>query len=229
MWITLHHPLRFAAFFLAMALSGCLLRPRGAPPLYTCGFVETKAKKIARITEKERKVLSLQPGEVIADVGTSGGYRMGMLSVFCDSLTIYLQDIDSTCLNIKEVEKVWNWYAWVRGEPLTNRYRIVIGDETESRLPNRHFDKIHVTATFHHFSQPEIMLADLRQKLQTHGKLYIIENVVDEPGQCRKRLCPHPLRTQAELVGIFERSGFRVASVHSLNRPYTKIFTLVIP
>jgi protein-L-isoaspartate O-methyltransferase len=223
MWIT---PIWNVLLLGILACSGCLHVPRSAPDLYACGYVETKPRRIQKLIGKEMAVLQLQPGQVVADIGTQNGYRMGMLSVLTDSLTIYLQDIDSTCLNKKEVAKVWGWYAWVRGEPLTNDYRIVLGDESGTGLPVATFDKIHVTATFHHFSNPERMLADLREKLKPQGRLYIIENVVKVTGETRKSLCNHRLRSEADLVSLFESNGFAVESVHELNRAYSKIFVL---
>jgi SAM-dependent methyltransferase len=102
----------------------------------------------------------------------------------------------------------------------------VLGSETETRLPEAAFDKILVTAAFHHFSDPAHMLADLKSKLRPGGRLYIIENVVDTTGVVRKNTCRHPLRSVADLQALFEQNGFRLIGLHSLHREWTKIFVL---
>ena len=50
--------------------------------------------------------ISFRHGEIIADIGAGNGYIEAMLSLFHDSLTFYIQDIDTSVCNeiaIKEV------------------------------------------------------------------------------------------------------------------------------
>lgn len=226
MWITLRTAIPKGMFLAILCLQSCLFRPRGAPEIYQCGFFLSRQKSIEKFLEPEMKVLQLKPGQVIADVGASNGYHMGMVSVFTDSLTIYLEDIDTLCLNQSEVDKVKNWYEWVREKPVTNEFHLVLGTETATRLPDSTFDKVVATASFHHFSDPAAMLADLKTKLKTGGKLYIIENVVEVTGEVRKKTCRHPLRSEADLKELFRQNGYTVEEVHPLHRDWTKMFVL---
>src|SRR4030066_972042 len=43
--------------------------------------------------------IRFKPGETVADIGAGNGYIEAMLSIFHDSLTFYIQDIDSTVCN----------------------------------------------------------------------------------------------------------------------------------
>lgn len=226
MWITLRWEFLIGLIAGSLCLQSCLTRPKGAPESYQCGFILSRQKAIAKFLKPELEILQLKAGQTIADVGASNGYHMGMVSVFTDSLTIYLEDIDSDCLNPKEVEKVKNWYEWVRQTPITNQFHLVLGTETETKLPEKTFDKVVITASFHHFSDPVNMLTDLKTKLRPGGQLYIIENVVDVTGEVRKKTCRHPLRSQADLKELFEENGYEVAGVFPVHRDWTKMFVL---
>jgi protein-L-isoaspartate O-methyltransferase len=226
MWITPKRKFLFGLFVAVLGFQSCLLRPRGAPEKYECGFILSRHKAIEKTLQPELEVLQLKPGQVIADVGAANGFHMGMVSVLTDSLTIYLEDIDSLCLNQTELEKVKKWYEWVREEPLTNEFHLVLGTETETRLPEATFDKVIITAALHHFSDPGGMLSDLKTKLRPGGKMYIVENVVDVTGEVRKKTCRHPLRSQSDLEELFQKNGFQVEEVRSLHRSWTKIFVL---
>ena len=214
------------AFLMLSISSGCTGQKETGTRPYNCGFILSSRKQVEKVCRPEIEVLQPKAGDVIASVGASNGFRAGMLSVLTDSLTFYLEDIDESCLNEEEVKRVWKWYGKVRGTPLTNRYKIVIGTETETRLPDHTFDKIVVSAAFHHFSDQKAMLDDLKKKLKKEGKLYIIENVVKNSGEVRKKTCRHPLLSEADLRKVFEDNGFEVSSVHELHRWWTKMLVL---
>lgn len=210
---------------LLLFLSACKGRMGKELP-YECGFVVGSKAGIEEVWGPELRVAGYQAGDTVAFVGASNGYRAGMLSVITDSLHIVLEDIDSLCLNATELVKVRRFYEGVRGEPLTNTFELVLGNEHATLLPRRAFDKVTVTASFHHFSAPEAMLADLKGSLKTNGRLYIIENTVEVTGERRKRYCEHPLKSEVDLRKQFEAAGFEVLEVQSLHKDFTKMFVL---
>lgn len=197
-----------------------------AQPPYRCGFVLESAAAIREVYGPELAVLDLKPGEVVADVGGSNGYRMAMFAVLYDSLTFYIQDIDSLCLNQREWSAVRQYHEGLKGRSLGCDFHLVLGDAHSSHLPEAAIDKLLVTASYHHFSDPEGMLADLRTKLRPGGRIYLIENVVRKAGKRRPRLCNDPLQTAESLRQDFDQQGFRVAGVYSLGRWWTKLFVL---
>jgi SAM-dependent methyltransferase len=196
------------------------------PRPYTCGFVLESEAAIRKVYGPELAALDLRPGQVIADVGGSNGYRMAMFAVVYDSLHIYIEDIDTACLNTQELEAVIAYYTRLNRGPLSSDFQLVVGTETETRLPEATFDKVLVTASYHHFSDPQGMLKDIRTKIKPDGKIYVIENVVRKAGQRRKRLCDDPLQTADGLRQDFERQGFTVEAVHELGRWWTLMFVL---
>ncbi len=193
---------------------------------YQCGFVLDSEAAIRKVYAPELTILDLHPGQVIADVGGSNGYRMAMFAVLHDSLTFYIEDLDTLCLNEKELDNVRDYYAKIKGRPLNCTFQLVKGSETETKLPKGIFDKVLVTASYHHFSNPESMLADIATKLKPDGRIYLIENVVRKAGKHRKRLCNDPLNTVEGLRWDFEQQGFEVEAIHALGRWWTKMFVL---
>ncbi|MFN8393613.1 MAG: hypothetical protein U0176_02965 [Bacteroidia bacterium] len=193
---------------------------------YRCGFVLESAEAIREVYSPELEILNLQAGDVIADVGGSNGYRMAMFAVLYDSLTFYVQDIDSLCLNEEEWAAVRTYHEGLKGRSLACDFHLVLGEPRASHLPEGAIDKLLVTASYHHFGDPQGMLADLRTKLRPGGRIYLIENVVRKAGKRRRKLCNDPLQTAEGLQQDFERQGFKVASVHSLGRWWTKLFVL---
>jgi SAM-dependent methyltransferase len=193
---------------------------------YQCGFVLHSEAAIRKVYGPELAVLDLQPGQVIADVGGSNGYRMAMFAVVHDNLTFYIEDIDTLCLNESEFEAVKKFYAGINGQPLKAEFQLVRGSEVATNLPNGLFDKVLITASYHHFSDPVGMLHDIRSKLKPDGRIFLIENVVKKAGKKRKKLCNDPLKTEGGLQGEFESLGFEVESIHALGRWWTKMFVL---
>jgi SAM-dependent methyltransferase len=196
------------------------------PRPYTCGFVLESEEAIRKVYGPELAALNIQPGQAIADVGGSNGYRMAMFAVLYDSLRLYVEDIDTACLNEREFEAVKGYYTHLNVAPLTSEFHLVVGTEQATNLPAATFDKVLVTASYHHFSDPEGMLKDLRSKVKPDGKIYVIENVVRKAGQRRRRLCNDPLQTEAGLQQDFEGQGFTVEGVHQLGRWWTLMFVL---
>ena len=68
--------------------------------------------------------IDFKNGQVIADIGAGNGYIEAMLAMFNDSLTFYIQDIDTTVCNETEVNKVLNFYEEVNGKPFTSKFMV---------------------------------------------------------------------------------------------------------
>jgi SAM-dependent methyltransferase len=205
---------------------GLLMTTGMAQLPYRCGFVLDSKSAIIEVYGPELAVLDLHPGNVVADIGGSNGYRMGMFAVLYDSLQIYIQDIDTACLNSRELQGVISHYSKIKGSPLDATFEIVVGDEGHTHLPTHTFDKVLVTVAYHHFNDPAAMLADIAETLKPTGRIYLIENVVRRDGKRRRRLCDDPLVSESTLSRAFESYGMQVISVHSLGRWWTKMFVL---
>jgi SAM-dependent methyltransferase len=212
------------AAYLVASLSVAGRAQTGRP--YQCGFVLESQTAIREVYGPELAVLDLRPHDVIADVGGSNGYRMGMFAAICDSLEIFVEDIDTLCLNERELQGVQEYYAQVKGAPLNSTFHMVLGDEAHAHLPIGKLDKVLVTVAYHHFGDPGAVLKDIGQSLKPSGRIYLIENVVRRDGQRRRKLCDDPLLSEASLRQALVHQGMRVVAVHSLGRWWTKMFVL---
>jgi protein-L-isoaspartate O-methyltransferase len=123
--------------------------------------------------------IRFEPGETVADVGAGNGYIEAMLSIFHDSITFYIQDIDSTVCNQKAINEVITFYQNVKGKPILNKFIPVTGSDNETNLPNDTFDKILMLWTYQYFKNPKAIMTDLRLKLKKDGLLYIINPNLD--------------------------------------------------
>jgi ubiquinone/menaquinone biosynthesis C-methylase UbiE len=118
--------------------------------------------------------INFKKGEIIADVGAGNGYLKGMLSLFNDSLTFYIQDIDTSICNQKTVDKVVDFYKRLKKKPFTNKFYVVNGSDVETTLPDETFDKILMIFTYPYLKYPQVFMTDIKHKLKPDGRMYII-------------------------------------------------------
>ena len=122
----------------------------------------------------------------------------------------YLEDIDTSFFNQRQVGFAWHYYDSLRGRPMTSTYTMVTGTEESTRLPENTFDKIIIINSFHEFSRVDEMLADIKTKLKPGGILYIDETVPKKPGQLHG-ICKKPMLTPEEIISILSKNGYAVS------------------
>lgn len=119
-------------------------------------------------------VNEFKKGEIIADIGAGNGYIEAMLSLFHDSLTFYIQDIDTAVCNQKAIDEVVDFYQEVHGRPFTNTFIVVNGTDTETNLPDSIFDKILMIRTYLYLKEPRKFIQEVRENLKDDGLFYVI-------------------------------------------------------
>ena len=142
-------------------------------------FLNSKEEVLAHLKGRCIDTIGFKPGETVADIGAGNGYIESMLSIFHDSLTFYIQDIDSSVCNQKNINEAVTFYQNVKGQPILNKFIIVTGSDNETNLPNDTFDKILMLWTYQYFKNPKAIMTDLRLKLKYDGLLYIINPNID--------------------------------------------------
>jgi len=65
---------------------------------------------------------------------------------------------------------------------MTSNYKMILGDERSTSLPENTFEKILITNSFHEFTFITEMLTDIKKKLKAGGILYIDEALPKRQG-----------------------------------------------
>ncbi len=142
-------------------------------------WLTSKEEVLEHLNGKCIDTINFKSGETVADIGAGNGYIEAMLSIFHDSLTFYIQDIDSTVCNQKAIKEVVSFYQNVKEQPILNKFITVIGSDNRTNLPNDIFDKILMLWTYQYLKNPKGIMTDLRLKLKDDGLLYIINPNLD--------------------------------------------------
>lgn len=133
---------------------------------------------IANYFESEKDLLDFfefKKGGFVAEVGAGDWQNVIGLSILTDSITFYAEDINSENLHEKGLEKTLSKIVKYK-QVQTNTFKLLIGKEKETLLPNNTFDKIILSATFHEFTYMDEMIRDIYKKLKSGGQLYILES-----------------------------------------------------
>jgi len=147
------------------------------------------------------------PHDTIASIGAQSCNWEAAYAAVNDSLFFYLEDIDTAWCNPQQAELAWQYYSALKKQPLTSGYAVVTGTENTTNLPANSCNKILITNSFHEFTQPAAMLADIAGKLKPGGILFIDEVMARYSGElhvgCKKRLY-----LETELIDILAKNGF---------------------
>ena len=145
------------------------------------GYQMLKSKEEIKQALKDKCVdtIKIKTGEIIADIGAGNGELEARLSMFYDSLTFFIQDIDTVVCNQKAIDKVVADYQGINNKPFTNKFIAVNGSDMETNLPDNTFDKILILWTYSYFKNPRNIMTDVRIKLKTEGLLYVINPDID--------------------------------------------------
>ncbi len=143
--------------------------------------------------------LELRPGMTVADVGAGVGYMLPFLSQAVGaSGSVLGEDIQTDFLDRAK--------AKIASGKLSN-VTLILGSETDPKLPAASVDVELLLDTYHHFDYPGQMLAALAGALKPNGRLAIVEFYkanVPEPGHIRL--------DRDEVIQEVERNGFRLLS-----------------
>jgi SAM-dependent methyltransferase len=150
-------------------------------------LIASKKEIIKSLKDKCVDTINFKKGETVADIGAANGSIEAMLSMFHDSITFYIQDIDTAVCNQNIIDDVVKRYQALNERPFTNKFIVIKGAENETNLPNASFNKILMLWTYEYFKNPKSIIADLRLKLKPEGLMYIINPGIDyESGKMLK-------------------------------------------
>jgi SAM-dependent methyltransferase len=172
-----------------------------------CGIYYKTMEDLYRQKQAELNFYNFQPQQVVASIGAQCGHWEAAYAATTDSIYFYLEDIDTSFFNQRQIGFAWHYYDSLRGRPMTCSYSMITGTEKSTQLPEKTFDKIIIINSFHEFTRVNEMLADIKTKLKKGGMLYIDETVPKRPGQLHG-VCKKPMFTPEEMISILSKNGY---------------------
>jgi SAM-dependent methyltransferase len=192
-----------------------------------CGLYYKTMEDLYGQKQAELNFYRFQPGQSVASIGAQCGHWEAAYAAVTDSIHFFLEDIDSSYFNQRQVGFAWHYYDSLRGRPMTSTYTMIIGTEESTLLPGNTFDKIIIINSFHEFTRVDEMLADIKTKLKAGGILYIDETVPKRPGQLHG-ICKKPMLTPEEMTSILSKNGYEYIDgleiLFRKGKPFRKIY-----
>jgi ubiquinone/menaquinone biosynthesis C-methylase UbiE len=151
--------------------------------------------------------MDLKKGSFIASIGANSGWFEAATSVYYDSLTFYLEDISTECLNEPTIKNTLKLYEKIKKQPINNKFELVRGTDSTTVLPSKLFDRVLMNISYHHFSKKKNMLADIKRIMKPDGFVYVFEIIIFE-NEKKKYKCPYYTNEQT-LISEFKEVGFQ--------------------
>ena len=138
----------------------------------TCRLVAQTGdeEKRLRLHGEVFRLLGVKPGDSVGDIGAGDE---GMWSILLSQKVgkaglVFAEDIDLSA--IEKLQKV------ISAKSITN-VKLIVGTQSDPRLPPGQADSIIVSMTYHEFADHPEMLSNLRAALKPGGRLVIFESI----------------------------------------------------
>jgi ubiquinone/menaquinone biosynthesis C-methylase UbiE len=205
---------------LAIAAYGQATHPVTGRPIATvmgmggADWLERTERVSEEAPDRALDALDIKPGTTVADVGAGVGYLTVRLAKRVGPTgKVYANDIQPGMLERLKKNIEANRLANVE---------TVLGTETDPRLPPSAIDLVLLVDVYHELSQPQAMLAKIREALKPDGRLVLFEYKKEDPAI--------PIREEhkmsvADVKTELEAEGFRLVKVHgNLPRQHILVF-----
>ena len=130
-------------------------------------WLERPEREAEEAPSKAIAALNIRPGQAVADIGAGSGYYSVLLSRAVGPIgRVYATDIQPEMLALlkKKIDR----------EKLAN-VELVLGSETETRLPDAAIDLAIMVDVYHELAQPQAFLKSVRRALKKDGRLVLLE------------------------------------------------------
>jgi SAM-dependent methyltransferase len=144
-----------------------------------CRVVKTTDTSEIRSTKEDLVRFGFKKHDTVVSIGVGSGWREFMLSMFTDSITFYLEDIDTSCVIYDKIKnKYLPYYEAFRGSRITNSFIPAIGNDTAIYIRSDVANDILIINVYHHFSNDIAIVKECKRILKPGGKLFIDEHVL---------------------------------------------------
>lgn len=175
-------------------------------------FLFSDKYNLQRFYDEELQHIPIKNGDIVADIGASDGWFSASLSVFTDSVTYYIQDIDE-----KKIDNyLWAEIKYISGFRNTsqnNRFVKIVGTKTQTNLPNGTFDVIILRNTLHELKDKDSIINDLIKKIKPTGKIIFIEQFSTDEIQRRNKGCGIKAYKFSSLETKMKQAGYYITNM----------------
>lgn len=145
-------------------------------------------------SEKILKSLQIEPGNVIADIGSGGGYySIHFSKLISPDGKVYAVETDKALLEYMD--------NIIERKNLVN-IKTIYGGDNNCILPEKSCDLIFMRNVFHHISDPKLYFQNLRKGIKEKGRIAVVEW---SPGGIMRNSHCTPEKT---IIKIIEEAGY---------------------
>lgn len=194
-------------------------KPGYQPKCKKVSLIDTTAY---RLSELESRKFDFQNGDTIVSIGVGSGVREFMFSVFTDSLTFYLEDLDTSCITRKKIQEDYiPHYSAFRGSLITNTFIPAIGTDTSVNIESNVADMILIINVYHHFTHDNAMVKECYRILKPNGRLFIHDAVMKRE-KISFRFCGWGgfYKSEKNFVEDIENIGFKCDSIQRYDKNF---------
>ena len=149
--------------------------------------------------------MALEPGDVVADIGCgSGFYARRMARRVQPGGTVYCEDIQPEMLEIMQ--------QLADAEEVSG-IESVLGTFTDPMLPEGEIDWLIIADVYHEMSDPEPMLAKIRESLSPKGRVALLEYRVED-GTGDQIKADHTMSVR-QVLREWKAAGFELVELHN--------------
>jgi len=155
------------AALLAQAAAPPARQPAPVMTAHGASWLERADREAEQRPSEVFRAMGLKDGDVVADLGCgTGWFARRMARVVAPRGKVYAVDIQPEMLDLVR--------GYVAAEGV-KRVEVVLGSETDPRLPALSLDWILLVDVYHEFQKPEAMLEAIRRSLKPAGRVALIE------------------------------------------------------
>ena len=153
---------------------------------------------------KVLETMTLQPGDVVADVGCGSGYYARLIAPLVQpGGKVYCEDIQPEMLEIMQ--------QLAEREGVTG-IEPILGTPTDPALPAGVVDWIIITDVYHEMSDPEPMLLRMKEAMSPFGQVALLEYRVED-GTGDQIKSDHAMSVRQVLLE-WKAAGFELVALH---------------
>lgn len=142
--------------------------------------------------------MTINPEDIIADIGAGSGYHVFKMSPMARQGLIYAVDIQEEML--AEISQR-------KEESGIKNVSVIKGSEKNVNLPENSVDKVLLVDVYHEFNYPLEIVASIKKALRANGKLFLIEYRGEDDNVPIKKL--HKM-TEVQAVKEMQAAGMKL-------------------